>query len=238
VIRLRDPEVRRRILAERPAGDAVPGTLSALLGPAMYPRLFPLGEPPDYEPTAETSVAAVAEREGRHPEAVLYDLMLRHDGRELLFYPVLNYAACTAEPIREMILHPRSVLGLGDGGAHCGIICDASMTTFMLTHWVRDRRRGPRIPLETAIRALTHDPAALYGLRDRGALRPGLKADVNLIDLDRLQLHLPEMAFDLPTGARRMLQRAEGYVATLVSGQVVMRDCAPTGALPGRLVRG
>jgi len=238
VIQLRDPEVRRRILAERPVSDAVPGTLSALLGPAMYPRLFPLGEPPDYEPTVETSVAAVAEREGRDPEAVLYDLMLRHDGRELLFYPVLNYAACTAEPIREMILHPRSVLGLGDGGAHCGIICDASMTTFMLTHWVRDRRRGPRIPLETAIRALTREPAALYGLHDRGALRPGLKADVNLIDLDRLQLRLPEMAFDLPTGARRLLQRAEGYVATLVSGQVVMRDGAPTGALPGRLVRG
>ena len=237
VRRLRDPEVRRRILAERP-GTAEPGTLGALLGPSMYARLFPLGDPPDYEPPADASVAAMAAREGRDPEAVLYDLMLRHDGRELLFYPVLNYAGCTAEPIREMILHPRSVLGLGDGGAHCGIICDASMTTFMLTHWVRDRRRGPRIPLDTAIRCLTRDTAALYGLDDRGVLRPGLKADVNLIDLDRLQLRLPEMAFDLPAGARRLLQRADGYTATLVSGQVVMRDGAPTGALPGRLVRG
>jgi N-acyl-D-aspartate/D-glutamate deacylase len=238
VARLRDPDVRRRILDEQPAPGAEPGTLAALLGPAMYARLFPLGDPPDYEPTAETSVAAVAAREGRPPEAVLYDLMLRHDGRELLFYPVLNYAGCTAEPIREMILHPRSVLGLGDGGAHCGIVCDASMTTFMLTHWVRDRRRGPRISLETAVRALTRDPAALYGLHDRGMLRPGLKADLNLIDLDRLRLRLPEMAFDLPTGARRLLQRADGYVATLVSGQVVMREGVPSGPLPGRLVRG
>jgi len=238
VVRLRDPDLRRRILAERPAGDAEPGTLSALLGPKMLSRLFPLGDPPDYEPTPDMSVAAIAARENRDPEAVLYDLMLRHDGRELLFYPVLNYAGCTAEPIREMILHPRSVLGLGDGGAHCGIVCDASMTTFMLTHWVRDRRRGPRIALEAAVRALTHDAAALYGLHDRGVLRAGLKADINLIDLERLRIHLPEMAFDLPTGARRLLQRAEGYVATLVSGQVVMRDGTPTGALPGRLVRG
>src|SRR5262245_42472205 len=238
VVRLRDPDVRRRILAERPPGDAEPGTLAALLGPKMLSRLFPLGDPPDYEPTPETSVAAIAARENRDPEAVLYDLMLGHDGRELLFYPVLNYAGCTAEPIREMILHPRSVLGLGDGGAHCGIVCDASMTTFMLTHWVRDRRRGPRIALETAVRALTHDPATLYGLDDRGVLRAGLKADINLIDLDRLRIHLPEMAFDLPTGARRLLQRAEGYVATLVSGQVVMRAGLPTGALPGGVVRG
>jgi N-acyl-D-amino-acid deacylase len=238
VVHLRDPEVRRRILAERPVSDPEPGTLAALLGSTMYARLFPLGDPPDYEPLAETSVAAVAAREGRPPEAVLYDLMLHHEGRELLFYPVLNYAGCTAEPIREMILHPRSVLGLGDGGAHCGIVCDASMTTFMLTHWVRDRRRGPRIALETAVRALTRDPAALYGLHDRGVIRPGLKADLNLIDLGRLRLRLPEMAFDLPAGARRLLQRAEGYVATLVSGQVIVREGTPSGALPGRLVRG
>jgi N-acyl-D-aspartate/D-glutamate deacylase len=237
IARLRDPEMRRRILAERPVGAPVPGTLSALLGPSMYPRLFPLGDPPDYEPEAEASVAAIATREGREPEAVLYDLMLRHDGRELLAYPVLNYAACNADALHEMILHPRSVLGLGDGGAHCGIVCDASMTTFMLTHWARDRRRGPRIPLETAVRALTRDPAALYGLDDRGVLRPGMKADLNVIDFERLRLRLPEMAFDLPAGARRLLQRAEGYVATIVSGEAVMRDGSPTDALPGCVVR-
>ena len=237
IARLRDPEVRRRILAERPAGAAQPGTLAALFGPAMFARLFPLGEPPDYEPEAGASVAAIAARERREPEPVLYDLMLGHEGRELLFFPILNYAAGTAEPLREMILHPRSVLGLGDGGAHCGIVCDASMTTFMLTHWVRDRRRGPRIPLETAVRALTRDPAVLYGLDDRGTVRPGFKADLNLIDLDRLQLRLPEAAFDLPTGARRLVQRADGYVATLVSGQVVMRDGVPTGRRPGCVIR-
>src|SRR5262249_59220473 len=121
-------------LRDRPVRAREPGPLSAPLGRGLSPRLFPRGDPPDYEPPAETSVAAVAAREGRHPEEVLYDLMLQHEGRELLFYPVLNYADCTAEPIREMILHPRSVLGLGDGGAHCGIICDASMTTFILTH--------------------------------------------------------------------------------------------------------
>jgi N-acyl-D-amino-acid deacylase len=237
ITRLRDPDVRRRILAERPVGAPVPGTLSALLGPGMYPRLFPLGDPPDYEPPPDASVAAIAAGEGREPEAVLYDLMLRHDGRELLAYPVLNYADGTAEPLREMILHPRTVLGLGDGGAHCGIVCDASMTTFMLTHWARDRRRGPKIPLETAVRALTRDPAALYGLHDRGLLAIGRKADVNVIDFDRLQLRLPEMAFDLPAGARRLLQRAVGYVATIVAGVVVMREGEPTGALPGRVVR-
>ncbi len=237
VLRLRDPEVRRRILAERAVAGAKPGTLAALFGPAMFARLFPLGEPPDYEPAADASVAALAARENREPDAVLYDLMLGHDGRELLFFPILNYAACTAEPLREMILHPRSVLGLGDGGAHCGVVCDASMTTFMLTHWVRDRQRGPRIPLETAVRALTHDPAALYGLDDRGVLRPGSKADLNLIDLERLQLRLPEMAFDLPTGARRLVQRADGYVATIVSGEVVMREGTPSGRRPGRVIR-
>jgi len=237
VVRLRDPGVRARMLGERPAVDPKTGTLSALFGPGMYTRLFPLGEPPDYEPTADASVAAIAEREGRPADAVLYDLMLGHDGRELLFFPVLNYAGGSAEPIREMLLHPRTVLGLGDGGAHCGILCDASMTTFVLTHWVRDRRRGPRIPLERAVRLLTRDPAALYGLADRGVLRPGAKADVNVIDLDRLRLHLPEMTFDLPAGARRLVQRADGYVATVVSGEVVTRGGVMTGARPGRVVR-
>ena len=237
VARLRDPEVRTRILGERPVADPQTGTLAALFGPAMYARLFPLGEPPDYEPTADASVAAIARRDGRPADAVLYDLMLGHDGRELLFFPVLNYASGSAEPLREMLLHPRAVLGLGDGGAHCGIVCDASMTTFMLTHWVRDRWRGPRIPLERAVRMLTRDPAALYGLADRGVVRPGAKADLNVIDLDRLQLRLPEAAFDLPAGARRLVQRADGYVATVVSGEIVARGGVTTGARPGRVVR-
>ena len=237
VARLRDPELRRRILAERPAGAAAPGTLAANLHSSMYEKLFPLGEPPDYEPGPDESVAAIAVRERRPAEEVAYDLMLRHDGRELLIYTLLNYSGFSAEPLREMILHPATVLGLGDGGAHCGIVCDASMTTFMLTHWARDRRRGPRIPLEVAVKRLTHDPAALFGLADRGKIAPGMKADLNLIEFERLGLRLPEMAFDLPGGARRLLQRADGYVATLVAGEAVMRDGEPTDARPGHVVR-
>jgi N-acyl-D-aspartate/D-glutamate deacylase len=237
VVQLRDAAVRRRILEERSDATATPGTLSAQLSPSMYARLFPLGEPPDYEPAPEQSVAAMAEREHRSPEEVTYDLMLRHDGRELLIYTLLNYSEFTAEPIREMILHPRTVLGLGDGGAHCGIICDASMPTFALAHWTRDRRRGPRVPLELMIKRLACDTAELYGLRDRGLIRRGMKADLNVLDIDRVRLRLPEMAFDLPGGARRLLQRADGYAATIVAGEVTMRDGEPTAARPGRVIR-
>lgn len=237
IARLRDPDVRRRVLEER-ATKGEPGTLGALLGPAMYKRLFPLGDPLDYEPPLDASVAAVAAREGRDTEDLLYDWMLRDDGHALLFFPLLNYSEFTAEPIREMMLHPSTVLGLGDGGAHCGIICDASMTTFVLTHWVRDRARGPRIPLELAVRLLSRDTAALYGLRDRGVLAPGWKADLNVIDLDRIRLRPPRMEHDLPGGAPRLLQRADGFDATIVSGHVVMRDGEATGAMPGALVRG
>jgi N-acyl-D-aspartate/D-glutamate deacylase len=235
--RLRDPSVRARILAERRDRRATPGTLPALFGPAMMPRLFALGDPPDYEPPPERSVAAIAAREGRDPEAVLYDLMLGDDARELLLFALLNYDGGTLDPVYEMLNHPATVLGLGDGGAHCGIVCDATMTTFTLTHWARDRTRGPRLPLETAVRRLTADNAALFGFRDRGVVRAGMKADLNVIALDRLRLRRPEMTFDLPAGGRRLLQRADGYVATIVSGEVVMRDGAPTAARPGRVVR-
>jgi N-acyl-D-amino-acid deacylase len=235
VARLRDPAVKQRILADRPPKGAA--GLAALLGPRMFGRLFPLGEKPDYEPSPDASIAAIAAREGRDAVEVLYDRMLEDDGRALLLFPLLNYSALDAEPIREMMLHPRSVLGLGDGGAHCGIICDASMTTYVLAHWVRDRTRGARIRLERAVKQLTHDPAALYGFADRGVLRPGLKADVNVVDLDRVALCAPEMAYDLPAGAPRLLQRARGYVATIVAGEVTLRDGEATGALPGRLVR-
>ena len=234
VARLRDPAVRRAILAERPPAAA---GIAAYIGLGLN-RIFRLGEPPDYEPAPEESIACLAERAGRDPWDLFYDLLLEHDGRELLLRPLLGYSQFTQDPIREMVLHPASALGLGDGGAHVGAICDASIETYMLTHWVRDRTRGERLPVELVIRKMTSDTASLYGLRDRGTLEPGKKADLNVIDLDHLVLHRPEMHFDLPAGARRLLQVADGYDATVVTGQVVRRDGSDTGARPGTLVRG
>jgi N-acyl-D-aspartate/D-glutamate deacylase len=228
--RLRDPELKRAILAE---GKAAP---SLLLG--QLHKFFPMGDPPRYEPTREESIAGLAEREGRDPEELLYDRMLARDGKELFLVPVLNYSQGSCDPIREMMLHPFAALGLGDGGAHCGIICDASIQTFVLTHWVRDRTRGPRLPVELAVRRMTRDTAALYGLADRGTLAPGLRADLNLIDLAKLSLEAPVMVQDLPAGGQRFMQRARGYHATLVAGEVSMEHDEPTGVLPGRLVRG
>jgi N-acyl-D-aspartate/D-glutamate deacylase len=228
--RLREPETKRRILAE-----ASPETSMLLQG---LGRIFPMGDPPNYEPGYEDSIEAIAKSQGIDPTELLYDRLLERDGRELFLVPVLNYSGLVAHPIREMMHHPAAVLGLGDGGAHCGTICDASIQTFMLTHWVRDRTRGERIPLEFAVKRMTKDPARLYGLRDRGTLEVGMKADVNLIDTETLRLAPPEMLYDLPAGGKRFMQRAVGYRATVVSGEVAMERDEPTGSLPGRLVRG
>jgi len=238
VAKLRDPEIRRRILSEENApSDPRVAVVMALIQQGLH-KIFPLGDPPDYEPGPEQSIAAIAKREGRDPFEVLYDKMLELDGRQLLMLAILSYSDGDLEALREMLQHPDSAFGLGDGGAHCGAICDASMTTFLLTHWARDRRRGPRLPLEWVVRKMTRDTAELYGLDDRGVIAPGRKADLNVIDLERLQLGLPELAFDLPAGAKRLIQRARGYDATIVSGEVTFRDGEATGALPGRLVRG
>jgi N-acyl-D-amino-acid deacylase len=233
VAALRDPGLRARILAESPDAD----DRMAFIGMGLD-RIFRLGEPPDYEPAPDQSIAALAARAGRDPSELLYDLLLENDGRELLLRPLLGYSNFTQDPIREMVMHPASALGLGDGGAHVGAICDASIETYMLTHWVRDRTRGERLPLELVVRKMTSDTASLYGLTDRGVLAPGYRGDLNVIDLGRLVLHRPEMAYDLPGGARRLLQTADGYDATIVAGEVVMRDGVDTGARPGRLVRG
>ncbi len=234
VEQLRRSEVRARILSEKPVDE---DPMMFLIHTGLE-KIFPLGDPPNYEPAPEASISAIAKREGRTPYEVLYDLMLELEGRQLLMLALLGYSHGNLEAIRAMLEHPRSAFGLGDGGAHCGAICDASMTTFLLTHWVRDRERGPRLPLEWTVRKMTHDTARLYGLDDRGVLAPGRKADLNLIDFERLQLRLPHMVFDLPSGARRLIQKAEGYVATLVSGQVILREGEDTGARPGRLIRG
>ena len=233
VERLRDPALRARILGESPAADP----RMAFIGLGLD-RTFRLGDPPDYEPDPSESIAAHAERAGVDPGEFYYDLLLEDEGRELLLRPLLGYSNFTQDPIREMVLHPATALGLGDGGAHVGAICDASIETYMLTHWVRDRSRGERLPLELVIRKMTSDTAALYGLDDRGTITVGAKGDVNVIDLPRLTLRRPAMAHDLPAGAPRLLQTAEGYAATIVSGQVVMRDGVETGARPGALLRG
>jgi N-acyl-D-amino-acid deacylase len=231
VARLRDPEVRARILSEEPAVE-MPAYIA--MG---FDRIFELGDPPNYEPAPDTSIAARAARLGVDPAEVFYDLLLARDGHELLVRPLLGYSNFTLEPLREMLEHPATVLGIGDGGAHVRAICDASNPTFMLTHWVRDRTRGPRLQLETVIHKMTGNNAALYGLDDRGTIAVGKKADLNVIDLERLRLHSPEFVRDLPGGAGRLVQGASGYRATIVSGETIRRDGHDTGARPGKLVR-
>jgi len=165
------------------------------------------------------------------------DVMLEHDGEGLIWVPVQNYSDGCLDPEYEMITNPDTVVGISDGGAHCGAIVDASAPTLMLTHWVRDRTRGPKLGLEYAVKRQTSDLARFYGLPNRGLIQPGMKADINLIDFTRLKLNQPFMASDLPTGADRLMQTAEGYVATYVSGEAVQRDGKETGARPGRLLR-
>jgi N-acyl-D-aspartate/D-glutamate deacylase len=232
---LKRPETRARILAE--SADPNPTIVLGRLA-REFDHMFLLGDPPDYEQPLEQSIAARAHRLGVTPEELVYDLMLERNGRNNLYVTLCNYEYGSLDSSLEMMRHAGAVLGLGDGGAHCGTICDGSYPTFMLTHWVRDRRRGERLPLPAVVKWLSHDTARAVGLQDRGILAPGYKADLNVFDLGHLLLHAPEVAYDLPSGGRRLVQRAEGYAATLVSGTVVHRSGIPTGALPGRLVRG
>ena len=202
-----------------------------------WDRMFPFGDPPDYEPKPESSIAARAAREGRTPEEVAYDLLLQRDGREMLYLPVTNFAAGNLDVVREMIAAPNTLIGLGDGGAHVGIMCDATATSYTLTHWTRDRG-GSLFPVAWAIKRLAADNAAAIGLNDRGVLKVGMKADINILDYDNMRLRSPEVVYDLPAGGKRLVQRTDGFDATIVSGAVVYRHGEPTAALPGRLVRG
>ena len=233
VAALRKPEVRAAILAEQDPDNPIMRVVQT-----RFDRVFVIGDPPDYEPAPEQSVAAIAAREGRAEEDVMYDLLLGDEGRVLLMHALLGYSYGNLDDMREMILDPNAALGLSDGGAHVGAICDASIPTFMLTHWTRDRSRGERLPLELVVQKQSRDTAWLYGLRDRGVVAPGFRADLNLIDYDRLRLHRPELVHDLPGGARRLVQRADGYVATFVAGEQTWSEGDDTGARPGRLVRG
>lgn len=230
--RLMQPDFRARLIGEA-TEDA---TLMRRV--TKWDRIFPLGDPPDYEPAAETSVAAQAAREGRNPAEVAYDMLLEKGGKAILYRPLSNYTYGTLDTVRDMMCHPNSLIGLGDGGAHVGILSDASAITYMLTHWTRDRTRGPKLPIAWAVKRLTSDNARAIGLNDRGVIRRGAKADLNVIDFDRLRLHAPEVRYDLPSGGRRLVQKVDGYVATIVAGEVVNREGEATGKLPGRLVRG
>jgi N-acyl-D-aspartate/D-glutamate deacylase len=231
---LRKPEVKAKILTEAPV-DEEPLLSFVLSG--MH-KIFVLGEVPDYEPTSDKSIEAIAKQSGRDPHDVLYDEMLELDGKALLMVALVGYHDGDLEAMREMIEHPDSAFGLGDGGAHAGAICDASMTTYMLTHWARDRKRGPKLPIEFAVKKMTKDTAELYGLNDRGQLKQGYKADLNVIDFEKLRLDLPYLVNDLPGGAKRLIQKAEGYTATIVSGEVTFRNGEETGARPGVVIRG
>ena len=238
VEQLRKPEVREKILAEESAFPIPQMKVVMSMIENGIDKIFRLGDPPNYEPEPSESLQAIAAREGRDPFDLLYDWLLEMDGKQLLMLTLLNYSDYDLESVRTMLEHPRTAFGLGDGGAHCGAICDASMTTSLLEHWVKKRSRGPKLPIEKAVKKMTADTAALYGLNDRGQLLPGKKGDLNVIDLDRLENALPEIATDLPAGAARFIQRARGYEATVVSGEVTFREGEHTGALPGRLVRG
>ncbi|HZC57483.1 MAG TPA: amidohydrolase family protein [Xanthobacteraceae bacterium] len=235
--RLRDPEVRRQILAEKPS-DAEVAKLAQFRQAvtSKWERFYVMGNPPDYEPAPEKSVAAIAARTGRPPDEVAYDYMTEADG-QYLYFPVVNYVVGDHAPIYEMLNDPACLLGLSDGGAHCTSIVDAGVPTFMLMHWGRDRQRGPRLLLEHLVKRQTSETADFFGFADRGRLAPGLRADVNLIDFDGLQVQKPELVHDMPAGGRRFVQRVTGYEATLVAGEPIFERGEHTGAMPGRLVR-
>jgi len=231
VARLHLPELREALLRELPLSGTTP------LGMRLveFTNIFRFGNPPEYDPGPENSVAAIAEREGSDPGAVAYDLMMADEGHGMLYSPFANYAGRSLDVCGDMIAHPDTVIGLGDGGAHVGLVCDASFQTFVLSHWGGEKSR---FDLPWLIKRQTSDTARAVGLYDRGVIAPGMKADLNVIDPEALGMAVPHMQFDLPAGGRRLMQRANGYAATIVSGTPVYRHGEATGALPGRLVRG
>ena len=230
---LRDPDFRATLTEEEPFSF---GALEDFVTRAFH-RMWALGDN-EYEPHPDQSIAARAARMGVNPAALAYDILMEDDGAGFLYFPLFNYAQGSLDVLHTLHSHPGTRMGLSDGGAHVGTICDGGMPTFMLSHWARDRARGPKMPLEWLVHRQTRQTAELYGLRDRGLLAAGHRADVNLIDLDRLRLTAPRVVADLPAGGVRLRQGAEGYVATICAGQITWREGQPTGALPGVVVRG
>lgn len=234
---LRDPQMRQTLIDEK---DPNTTGISLLYQNArLWERTYPMGENLNYEPSADRSVAAIAEREGRHPREVVYDLLLENNGRSFLMYPAAGYAEGTNDSLHELICDPITVMGGSDAGAHVRQIIDAGVPTYALTHWARDKEKDDpkHLPLEFVVKKLTHDGARLFGMQDRGTLEPGAKADVNLIDYGNLSVSYPEMIYDLPAGMPRLMQTAQGYEKTYVSGEVVQENGRDTGARPGGIVR-
>ena len=233
IVALRHPERKARILAEE-TGPGFQRLYKMMQGGA---KVWLMTDPPNYEPAPEDSFAGMAQTNGQDAWSMVYDAMLGDEGKAILYMPFANYADDNLDCCREMILHDNTVMGLGDGGAHVGTICDASFITTLVTHWGRDRTRGEQIDLPTLIKSQTHDTARAVELSDRGTLEVGMKADVNVIDFDNLRVRSPGIVHDLPAGGARLQQRADGYLATVVNGQVTYENAEPTDALPGRLIR-
>ena len=229
--KLRDPALRKRLTSE-PCGDKLQQRRFQ-----QWDRIFPFGNPPQYEPHPNTSIGKQAERRGVTPAELAYDLMLENGGQTILYRPTTNYANGDLAVVHEMLEHPNTLIGLGDGGAHVGVMCDATDMAHTISYWTRDRTRGPKHRLEDMVRRLTSANADAIGLADRGRIQTGLRADINIIDYNALTLQSPEIHYDLPAGGKRLLQQATGIDVTLVAGQPVWRDGKATGALPGRLLR-
>jgi N-acyl-D-aspartate/D-glutamate deacylase len=239
---LQNPAVKAKILSETdlPSDPAVLFDGMNGLAQGMVSRTYPLGSPVDYEPTPDKTIAAIAQSQGRDPLEVLYDAYSEHGAGAMTMLPFFNYSNGNQDAVREMLLHPAGVAGLSDGGAHCAMICDASYPTYLLSFWAKEggRTRGPGLPLEYVVKKQSFDTAQLYGLTDRGVIAEGKKGDINIIDMNRIDIGRPYMAYDLPAGGNRLLQGSTGYVNTIVSGVVTRRNGVDTGARPGRLVRG
>ncbi len=231
--RLAEPATKAQLLSEQ---SVIKGGLMQDL-PSLMGQVFPLGENPNYEPLPEESIAGIAKANGRDVMDVMYDMLVANGGKELFYQPLGGYQGFSLDYQKKLLEHPNVLFGLSDGGAHCGVIADAGMPTFIMTHWGRDRTRGDKMPLEFIVKSLTSSTAHAFGMFDRGQLTEGMIADANIIDFDRLRLHRPEAVFDLPAGGRRLVQRAEGYEITIKSGEIIFNNGQHSGALPGKLVR-
>ncbi|MFT4796591.1 MAG: N-acyl-D-aspartate/D-glutamate deacylase [Candidatus Azotimanducaceae bacterium] len=231
--RLRDPAMKAQLLSEK--SHIKGGAMQDL--PKLMGQVFPLGENPNYEPEAKDSIDGIAKERGLDAMEVMYDLLVDNDGKELFYQPLGGYQGFSLDSQKKLLEHPNVLFGLSDGGAHCGVIADAGMPTFIMTHWGRDRTRGDKMSLEFIVKSLTSSTAQAFGMFDRGQLTPGMIADINIIDFDAMRLHRPEAIFDLPAGGRRLVQRAEGYDVTIKAGEIIFRNGKHSGALPGKLVR-